>query len=70
MLQGPNLETIGAVCDQVACAVIASGGVAGAGDIAALRRLRRPNLAGAIVGQALYQGVATLPDLLAAARRE
>ncbi len=68
MLRGPNLAGIRAICGQVACSVIASGGVAAAADIAALRRLKLKNLAGAIVGQALYAGAVTLKDLQAAAR--
>lgn len=70
MLQGPNLEAIRAICDQVSCRVIASGGVAAAEHIAALRRLHRPNLAGAIVGKALYDGKVTLPELQAAGTGE
>lgn len=68
MLQGPNLAGIGALCDRVSCAVIASGGVSSAQDIAALRRLKRKNLAGAIVGKALYDGRVTLRELQDAAR--
>ncbi|ABG04071.1 1-(5-phosphoribosyl)-5-[(5-phosphoribosylamino)methylideneamino] imidazole-4-carboxamide isomerase [Rubrobacter xylanophilus DSM 9941] len=44
---------------------IASGGVRGAGDIRALART--PGVVGAVVGTALYEGQATLEELLAAA---
>jgi phosphoribosylformimino-5-aminoimidazole carboxamide ribotide isomerase len=66
MLQGTNVASVGALCDAVSCQVIASGGVAGAGDITALCALGKRNLAGAIVGKALYEGRATLPELLRA----
>ena len=56
-----------AMCAAVACDVIASGGVTSAGDVRALRALRRANLAGAIVGKALYEGRVTLPALREAA---
>jgi phosphoribosylformimino-5-aminoimidazole carboxamide ribotide isomerase len=69
MLEGVNTGSLAEVCDAApACRVIASGGVAGAADIRALRALGRPNLAGAISGKALYDGVVSLADLLAAAR--
>ena len=70
MLTGVNAPAMAEMCDQVACSVIASGGVASARDIRALRALRRPNLAGAIVGKALYDGAATLGELTAAAESE
>ncbi|HET7478779.1 MAG TPA: 1-(5-phosphoribosyl)-5-[(5-phosphoribosylamino)methylideneamino]imidazole-4-carboxamide isomerase [Rubrobacteraceae bacterium] len=44
---------------------IASGGVRGAGDIAALRKIE--GVTGAVVGTALYEGSVTLEELLAAA---
>lgn len=71
MLRGPNPAATAEVCDAVAgtpCRVIASGGVSSVDDIRTLRALGRENLSGAIVGKALYDGHATLPDLLAAAR--
>jgi phosphoribosylformimino-5-aminoimidazole carboxamide ribotide isomerase len=69
MLEGVNTDSLAAVCDAApGCRVIASGGVANATDIRALRALHRVNLAGAISGKALYDGVVSLADLLAAAR--
>ncbi len=63
MLTGPDLD--GARRLQAAGAgVIASGGVAGAGDI---RAAREAGLAGAIVGRALYEGRLTLAEALEAA---
>jgi len=68
MLQGPNLPGMAAMCDAVPSAgVVASGGVASAKDIRSLAALSRPNLEGAIVGKALYEGSTTMAELLAAA---
>jgi phosphoribosylformimino-5-aminoimidazole carboxamide ribotide isomerase len=49
--------------------VIASGGVTTAADVRELTRVSRehPNLVGAIVGRALYEGTLTLADALQAA---
>jgi len=63
MLSGPNTPAIAALCDRVACRVIASGGVAQAAHVAALAALGKPNLAGVIVGKALYEGTVSLAEL-------
>ena len=70
MLRGPNFAGNAEVCDAVGpgCAIIASGGITTADDVIRLHRLGKANLAGAIVGKALYEGRTTLADLLAAAR--
>lgn len=70
MMRGPNLGGIEAVCRAagVDCMVTASGGISSGRDISALRRLGLPNLTGAIVGKALYEGKVTLAELLAAAQ--
>ena len=70
MLRGPNFAGTAEVCDAVGpdCRIIASGGLTTADDVARLRRLGKANLAGAIVGKALYEGRATLAEMLAAAR--
>ncbi len=69
MLAGPNLAAMDALCKTVPrVAVVASGGVASVEDIQSLRALQHPNLEGAIVGKALYEGAVTLSALLAAAR--
>lgn len=68
MLGGPNLPAVKAVCEAVpGCRVIASGGVSEPAHAAALAALNLPNLEGAIVGKALYDGRTTLRDLQAAA---
>lgn len=57
MMGGANVEATAALADTVQIPIIASGGVAGLGDIEALARLRRPNIEGVIIGRALYAGV-------------
>lgn len=60
MLGGPNLEAMAEMCQQVTCNVIASGGVSAPEHVIALKALGCPNLYGAIVGKALYDGKTTL----------
>ncbi len=67
MLKGVNLEATLALARAVRISVLASGGVAGADDIAALRAHAADGIAGVIVGRALYDGRVTLADALAAA---
>ena len=69
MLRGPNFAGNAQLCDAVGadCRVIASGGITTAADVVRLRALGKANLAGAIVGKALYEGRTTLAELLAAA---
>jgi phosphoribosyl isomerase A len=66
-LTGPNLKLLRSVCERTDRPVIASGGVAGLVDIAALRSLVPLGVEGAIVGKALYAGAFTLLDALAVA---
>lgn len=69
MLGGPNLEAVRQLCEAVpGCSVIASGGVSEPAHAKALAGLGLPNLEGAIVGKALYDGRTTLAALQAAAR--
>jgi phosphoribosylformimino-5-aminoimidazole carboxamide ribotide isomerase len=67
MLQGPNLAGLAEMQAAASVPVVASGGVTTADDVAAVARL---GLAGCIIGRALYEGTLTLPDALAAARRD
>jgi len=67
MLAGPNLEAMHEMCQAVACNVIASGGVSYPEHVVALKALECPNLYGAIVGKALYDGKTTLAKMCAAA---
>lgn len=66
MLTGPNIPAIAALCDRVACGVIASGGVASQAHVAALAALGKPNLKGVIVGKALYEGKVSFSALQSA----
>ena len=70
MLSGPNFAGNAQLCEAVGpgCQVIASGGIATADDVSRLRALGEMNLAGAIVGKALYEGRTSIAQLLAAAR--
>ncbi len=68
MLTGPNLAALRTFCAAVDAPVIASGGVASASHITGLVALGVPNLEGAIVGKALYDGATDYAGLDAAAR--
>jgi phosphoribosylanthranilate isomerase len=68
-LTGPNLDLLREVCARTGAAVVASGGVACLDDlrqIAAVRAGPTRGVEGAIIGKALYAGVFTLADALAA----
>ncbi len=64
MLEGPNLETTGALARQLRTPVTASGGVGRLEDLEALARLP---VAACIVGRALYDGRFTLAQARAGA---
>ncbi|HLY35209.1 MAG TPA: 1-(5-phosphoribosyl)-5-[(5-phosphoribosylamino)methylideneamino] imidazole-4-carboxamide isomerase, partial [Candidatus Limnocylindria bacterium] len=55
MLGGPDLEAAGIVAAAVRGSFMYSGGIASLEDLRALRALRQVNLAGVIVGKALYE---------------
>jgi phosphoribosylformimino-5-aminoimidazole carboxamide ribotide isomerase len=63
MLGGPDLAGLAAVLARTAIPVIASGGVSSLDDLRALAEL---GAAGAIVGKAIYEGVFTVEEGLAA----
>ena len=65
MLGGVNVEATAALAARLSTPVIASGGVAGPDDLAALRATG--TIAGVIIGRALYDGRLTAQDALAAA---
>ncbi len=56
LLQGVNVAATAALARAVRIPVIASGGVGGIEDIAALLAAREPNIAGVVIGRALYDG--------------
>jgi phosphoribosylformimino-5-aminoimidazole carboxamide ribotide isomerase len=66
MLLGPNLEAIAEMKRAVELPVIASGGVSTGQDVSQLANLE---VAGCIIGRALYEGALSLPDALARAQR-
>ena len=68
MLTGLNLPETAALAARITVPVIASGGVAGLADITALKQASAgtPNLTGAIIGRALYDGSINPAEALAA----
>lgn len=52
MLLGPNIESIRAVADATSAPVVACGGVT---DLEDVRRLAQLNLAGIVIGRAIYE---------------
>ncbi len=69
MLKGHNVEATKEMCEHVNCEVVASGGVSSVTDVNALSALGLDNLQGAIVGKALYDGIATLEELIQAVNK-
>lgn len=61
MLNGPNVEALADLAEAVPLPVIASGGVTTLDDV---RSLLGHNLAGCIIGRALYEGQLDLIDVL------
>ena len=68
-LTGPNLDLLKQVAGLTEREVIASGGVSSLGDLRAIGELTGAGVTGAIVGKALYAGVFTLEEALAAVSR-
>lgn len=69
MLAGLNIAATEALARHAGIPIIASGGFAGIGDITALKQAvrRTPNLQGAIIGRALYDGSIGASEALKAA---
>jgi phosphoribosylformimino-5-aminoimidazole carboxamide ribotide isomerase len=67
---GLNLEDTAALASAVKIPIIASGGVGSLDDLRALKAMDHPNIAGAIVGRALYDGRVDPLAALALARDE
>jgi phosphoribosylformimino-5-aminoimidazole carboxamide ribotide isomerase len=59
MLSGPPLETLIRLRAVLSCDIIASGGISGIGDIAALKEI---GMNGVIIGKALYTGAVDLRE--------
>ena len=62
MLSGPDLDEVRRVAGAVRGRFLYSGGVASVADLGALAGLRQVNLAGVIVGKALYEGRFTIAE--------
>jgi phosphoribosylformimino-5-aminoimidazole carboxamide ribotide isomerase len=69
MLSGPNLEAMDKICEAASCGIVASGGISSVKNVRDLVALGRPNLVGAIVGKALYEGRVTVAEMQAEADR-
>lgn len=65
VMSGVNLNQTRAVAEAAPCPVIASGGVNSVDDLQALAKI--PNLLGAIVGRAFYNGAISPSDALSPA---
>ena len=61
MLSGPNLEGLAELSKATTLPIIASGGITTLDD---LRRLAQLDLAGCIIGRALYEGRLRLPEAI------
>jgi phosphoribosylformimino-5-aminoimidazole carboxamide ribotide isomerase len=61
MLSGPNLEGLPELSKATTLPIIASGGITTLDDV---RRLAQLNLAGCIIGRALYEGRLRLPEAI------
>jgi phosphoribosylformimino-5-aminoimidazole carboxamide ribotide isomerase len=66
MLSGPDLDEVRAVAGALRGRFLYSGGVSSVADLEGLAALRQVNLAGVIVGKALYEGRFTIADAQAA----
>lgn len=63
-LSGPNFADLDNFLRNVSISVVASGGMASLDDIKKLCALNRKNLAGVIVGKALYEGQINLKEAI------
>jgi phosphoribosylformimino-5-aminoimidazole carboxamide ribotide isomerase len=64
LLKGVNVASTAALARAIDIPVIASGGVSGITDIAALVAAREPNIEGVVIGRALYDGRLSAQDAL------
>ncbi len=62
MLEGPDLEEVRRVAETVRGRFLYSGGIGQLSDLQGLTELRQVNLAGVIVGKALYEGRFTVAE--------
>jgi len=69
LLKGVNVKATAALAQALSIPVIASGGVGSLADIEALVAAQSSNIAGVVVGRALYDGRIDPAEALAVARR-
>ncbi|MGI8414269.1 MAG: 1-(5-phosphoribosyl)-5-[(5-phosphoribosylamino)methylideneamino]imidazole-4-carboxamide isomerase [Solirubrobacteraceae bacterium] len=62
MLSGPDLDAVGRIAGAVRGSFVYSGGVSSVEDLSAIAALRQVNLAGVIVGKALYEERFTIEE--------
>lgn len=67
-MEGPALGQLNSIAAATGAKVIASGGVGDLSHLEALAREAAPNVEGAIVGRALYEGRFSVADAIAALR--
>ncbi|MCK9363879.1 MAG: 1-(5-phosphoribosyl)-5-[(5-phosphoribosylamino)methylideneamino]imidazole-4-carboxamide isomerase [Syntrophales bacterium] len=70
METGLNRESTAALAMKVGMPVIASGGVAGIGDIEKLLPFEKSGVIGVVVGKALYTGALSLEEAIACAKKK
>lgn len=69
-LSGPNFARLDNFLSHADISVIVAGGIASLDDIKRLRALNKENLAGVIVGKALYEGSLNLKEAIAECLRK
>jgi phosphoribosylformimino-5-aminoimidazole carboxamide ribotide isomerase len=62
LLEGPDLDEVARVAEAVRGRFLYSGGIGSLDDLRGLASLRQVNLAGVIVGKALYEGRFTITE--------
>lgn len=68
MMSGPNIEATGALADAISIPVTASGGMSSLDDVRAVCGLEPMGVDEVIIGRAIYLGVFTIPEAIAATR--
>ena len=66
MLGGPDLDTLREIAQAVTGELIYAGGIGSLDDLRALAQLESPQLAGVVIGKALYEERFTLAEASAA----
>jgi len=69
MLTGPNIKSTVSLAEQIDIPVVASGGISGMKDIAALKKVEDSGIFAVIVGRALYTGDINLAQCIKAAEK-